>query len=555
MATVQEIPFRSIPHQSALFLDYLDFSPSALRFYQNAPTINNLISMARGPLAEWPFPRIEIASILRRQNEEFGCDSKTRHHIDELEKPGCVAIITGQQVGIFVSPLYTIYKALTSIHLAETLKSHGIRAVPVFWMETEDHDLPEVTHRTILDGNSKIQNVDYRDALFGKTGIPQGSVGAITFPESIREVGRDFLSQLSDSPYKPEIQHQIESSYRPGATFALAFAQMLAALLRGSGLILFDPHDAAVKRLTSAVYQKSLREADAFRAALVQRNQELQSAGFHSQVNVLENSTVLFMYEDGARQALEKRESAFALKNSHRLYDLEQLLQLAEQSPEKFSPNVLLRPLIQDTLFPTLSYVGGSAEIAYFAQIEVLYRSCGRPMPIIWPRDSFTLIEPSIAAMLDQMKLNLRDCFQNESLLIEKALRSSGLSEATLSIDELHRHLDEGLTEIKPEVQVVDPTLVRALETARRKILHNVQRLKSQAIRRETVQNSFISKAAEQLINNCYPNGVLQERQLDIHHFRARYGPSVLDEIRASLDTGSFSHHVIRLSSGGDIKG
>jgi bacillithiol biosynthesis cysteine-adding enzyme BshC len=330
---------------------------------------------------------------------------------------------------------------------------------------------------------------------------------------------------------------------------------MLTSLLQGCGLILIDPHDVAVKRLTSAVYQKALREAEAYRAALEQRNRELQSAGFHSQVNVLENSTVLFMYEDGARQALEKRESGFVLKNSNRCYNLDQLLQLAAQSPERFSPNVLLRPLIQDTLFPTLAYVGGSAEIAYFAQIEVLYRSLGRPMPILWPRDSFTLLEPSIAATLDRMELNIQDCFENDSPLIEKALRISGLSEAILSIDELREHLDEGLSEIKPDTQALDPTLVRALETARRKILHNVQRMKSQVIRQAASQNALISKAAEQLKNYCYPNGALQERAFDIHYFRALYGPSILNEIRASLNTGGFSHHVIRLSSGGETKG
>ena len=122
MATVQEIPFRSIPHQSALFLSYLDFSPPALRFYRNAPTIENLERMARGIWPNLRFPRAEIASILRRQNDEFGCDATTRHQIDELEKTGCVAILTGQQVGIFAGPLYTIYKALTAIHLAEDLE-------------------------------------------------------------------------------------------------------------------------------------------------------------------------------------------------------------------------------------------------------------------------------------------------------------------------------------------------------------------------------------------------------------------------------------------------
>jgi|WetSurSiteA1Bulk_404760.scaffolds.fasta_scaffold06864_3 bacillithiol synthase len=547
MPTIQDIPFSSIPHQSALFLSYLNFSPPALRFYSNAPTIESLERIARADPADLRFPGAEITSILRRQNDAFGADAKTQHQIDELEKAGCVAILTGQQVGLFASPLYTIYKALTTVHIAEELKKRGIRAVPIFWLETEDHDLPEVTHRTLLDPHGSIQTIDYRGTLFKEAGMLPGSVGSLRFPESVREVVHDFLSRFPDSSWKGEIQHQLESTYKPGATFALSFAQLLSQILRGSGLILFDPHDSEAKRLTRAVIQKSLRESDTLRAALLERNQELESAGFHSQVSILENSTVLFLFEDGARYALERRDSGFALKNGSRIFSLDELLSLAEQTPEKFSPNVLLRPLIQDYLFPTIAYVGGSSEVAYFAQIEVLYRLFGRPMPVIWPRNSFTLIESQIGAEMDRLQITLQDCFHDRQSLTEKVLRNSGFSEAATNIEGLQRLLDHGLTEIKPELQAVDPTLARALETARRKIFHNVQRLKSQVIRLEATQNSAISNIVDMLRNNCFPNGALQERELGIQHFLVRYGPSVLDDIRASLELGRFSHRVLRL--------
>jgi bacillithiol biosynthesis cysteine-adding enzyme BshC len=393
--------------------------------------------------------------------------------------------------------------------------------------------------------------MDYRQALFKETGMPQGSVGSLSFPESIREVVRDFLSRLPDSSWKPEIQHQLESSYKPGATFAQSFAQLLLQILRGSGLILFDPQDPEAKRLTSHVIQKSLRQSHRVRAALLERNQELASAGFHSQVSVLENSTVLFFFEDGVRCALEQTNSGFALKNCTRFFSSDELLTCAENTPEKFSPNVLLRPLIQDHLFPTIAYVGGSAEIAYFAQIEVLYRLFGRPMPVIWPRDSFTLIEPQIGAEMDRLRIDLQDCFQGKSALTEKALRASGFSDAAINIEQLHKHLEQGLTDIHPQMQAVDPTLAQALETAKRKVLHNVQHLKSQVIRLEAAQNSLISNTVDLLMNNCYPQGALQERALSLQHFEVRYGPSVLDQIRSSMGTGCFSHHVLRLGQGG----
>jgi len=548
---VQEIPFRCIPHQSALFLSYLEFSPAALQFYQHAPTLENLERAARAFSAERPVRRTDLASILRRQNESFGCDATTRQNIDTLEKDGCVAILTGQQVGIFAGPLYTIYKALTASHLAGTLKERGIRAVPVFWMETEDHDLAEVTHRSSLDTDSAIHSVDYGRTLFANAEAPKGSVGSIRFPESIRDAVHDFLGRLPDSRWKAEIRQQLESTYRPGSTFAQSFGELLSHILRGTGLILFDPHDPEAKRLTSGIWQQAVLQSDSIHDALVKRKTELESAGFHAQVSVLENSTVLFFYEGQARLAVESRGSDFALKNSPRVFSLDTLLQCAGNTPEKFSPNVLLRPLIQDTLFPTIAYVGGSAEVAYFAQIEVIYRIFGRPMPVIWPRDSFTLIEPPIAAEMNRLGIDIQDCFQDRQRLVENVLRNLGLSDASSGIAELGIILDGGLTDIQPQLQSVDPTLARAAETARRKILHNVGRLKSRVSRMEATHNARISDVALRLANNCYPNGVLQERELSIQHFWASYGPSVLEDIRSSLRPEAFTHHVLCLSDGG----
>ena len=168
-------------------------------------------------------------------------------------------------------------------------------------------------------------------------------------------------------------------------------------------------------------------------------------------------------------------------------------------------------------------------------------------MPVIWPRDSFTLIEPGIGAEMDRLQISLQDCFQGQQYLVEKALRNSGFTEAASSIEELQNHLDQGLTEIRPEMQSVDPTLAQALDTARRKILHNVQRLRSRVIRLEATHHSSISNTVDSIMNNCFPKGTLQERQLGIQHFWARYGPSLLNEIRSSLDLRCFSHRVIRL--------
>lgn len=547
MAKVEDIPFRKIPHHSSLFLSYLDFSPDALRFYVNSPTLENLIGGANELVGNHKFPRREIASILRRQNESFGSDDETMRNIQNLEREDCVAILTGQQVGLFTGPIYTVYKALTAIQIAEELKGRGICAVPVFWMETEDHDLSEATRRTITSGNHSPCVRDYREMLFKDSPAPPGSVGRMPFPENIRNVVQDYLDHLPETAWKSEIRHQLEAACRPGTTFAQSFAKLLSGIFRNSGLILFDPRDQGAKSLLCGIFQNAIRDADIIRSELLKRNEELASAGFHAQVGILENSTALFYFLDDSRHALEKKGAGFSLKNHGRHFSLDELLNQAQRSPENFSPNVLLRPVIQDFLFPTVTYVGGPAEVAYFAQAEVLYKLWNRPMPIIWPRSSFTLIEPEVRVELDRLAIHFQDCFQGKQFVAEKALRGSEFSGAASSLEELKEHLDQGLSAIQPEIRAVDPTMAKALGNVRRKVQHNVNRLKSRAVRLEAAKNSTISNTLEILMNHCYPNEKLQERELGIQHFWVRHGSSVMDELRASLEIERFSHCVLCL--------
>jgi bacillithiol biosynthesis cysteine-adding enzyme BshC len=547
MSATSDIPFRNIPNQSSLYLNYLALSPLALRFYRHPPTLEGVLTAARQKPAGLQFPRKSISSILRRQNEMYGGDSVTMRRIDELEGSDSVAILTGQQVGVFTGPLYTVYKALTAIRLSGELRKHGIKAVPVFWMDTEDHDLPEVTRRTVLDTHSSVHVLDYRSALFDESEASVRPVGSLQLTQSIQEVIRDYAGYLPASEWKPHVQSLLESAYRPGASLALSFARLLSQILKGSGLILFDPQDPEAKPLATPVFQKALRSADAIHAALVERNRELGDAGFHTQVSVMENSTVLFYLSEGERRALERRRSGFGLRHSDRTLTLDELLSCAERTPEKLSPNVLLRPLVQDYLFPTIAYVGGSSELAYFAQIEALYAFYDHPMPVLWPRNGHTLIDSAIGTEMERLGIEVEDCFQGEQLLIEKAVHHTGAPRPCASLEQLQEALDRGLTEIRPELQAVEPPLVRALETARRKIMHNIRHLRSQIIRLEGVEDCSVLSAVRSLLNHCFPNRNLQERELNIFYFLARYGPQLLDTIGSATEIENFAHRVIRL--------
>ncbi len=544
---IKDIPYSQIPSQSALFLQYLEHNPKALRFFRHAPSFEILCSDLRDRILRGDFPRSEVISILRRQNESYGCASKTLDRIRELENPDCVAIVTGQQVGLFTGPLYTIYKALTAIHLADTLRNREIPAVAVFWMETEDHDLEEVTHTTVLDSDDSVRIMNYRDILFTDVSPSARPVGSMPFPDSIGNVVRDFAGHLPRSKWKPEIAALLERTCHSGATFVQSFARLLTDILKDSGLILFDPADSDTKPLVSHIFRWALDNSDAIRTSLVDRDRELESAGFHSQVHVSEKSTVLFHIENQERQALERHPQGFALKNTNRILSLQKLQDRLAGNPETFSPNVLLRPIIQDTLFPTLAYVGGPAEVAYYAQIEVLYSLLKKPIPVIWPRESFTLMEPSVRNSMLRLGIEVGDCFEGIQALKEKALHHSGSGTSGARIEALIRKVDKILAGIGPAVKDLDPSLPHGLDTARSKILHNLRRLKSRVDAIEGNADSSVLKAAGLLMNHCLPNRNLQERELNIFHFLSSRGPAVLDAIRSGIRTSGFFHHVLQL--------
>jgi len=543
---IKDIPFSQIPNQSDLFLQYLEHSPEALRFFRSAPDFENLRTGLHKRIISREYPRLKITSILQRQNESYGCPSETLKRIAELQKPDCVAIVTGQQVGLFTGPLYTIYKALTAVRLAEALRDRGIPAVAIFWMETEDHDLEEVTHLTVLEPDDSVRVMDCRDILFPDAPSNR-PVGSIPFPDGIADIVRDFVRHLPESDWKPEMASMLERIYHPGSTFARSFARLLNEILKDSGLILFDPGDPDTKPLVSQVYRWVLENSDTVRTSLVERNRELESAGYHSQVHVSENSTVLFYIENNERHALEKRPSGFSLKNTNRSFSLQELRNHLEKNPGRFSPNVLLRPLIQDTLFPTLAYVAGPAEVAYFAQAGALYQLLEIPMPAIWPRESFTLMEAAVRDSMHRLGIEVRDCFEGITALKEKALHNTGSGTSGERIEALIRTVDATFAEIGPEAGNLDPSLPQAFDTARSKILHNLRRLKSRVFDIEGNPDSAVLKAAGLLLNHCLPNRNLQERELNIFHFLSGRGPDLLDAIRSGIRMQGFYHHVLQL--------
>jgi len=549
MPLVEHISFRRLPKHSELFLQYVESASPALAFYQTPPSIAAIKALADTGTPLSVAPRGPIASILKRQNEQFGCGATTQENIQELRHDNCVAVLTGQQVGLFTGPLYTVYKALTCIRLADELRSRNMRAVPIFWMDSEDHDLAEVLRVATADSEGRPALLNCAERLFGSAVPPSCSVGPLVLGDGIGDCLSEYTAGLAAHEWSHQVRRQLESAYAPGHTLARAFACAMTELFSRHGLIFFDTMDPEAKRLARPVVERAIVSAAEIRAALRERGDALHEAGYHRQVNILEDSTVLFVVDDGGRKALTSQGSVFGLRHTPTEWTGDQLIAQLDDRPESFSPSVMLRPLVQDYLFPTVAYVAGPAEIAYFAQIETLYRLFGRRMPAIWPRAAFTLLDHETTGLIERHALEFTDCFSERDRLIEKMLAGSGHSEAVQEIRLLKSYLDRGLADLRPQVVSVDLTLGPALDNARRKILFNIDRLARRAVRLEAEQDRVMQRDAERIMSACYPLGSLQERIYGIYPFLARYGPSLIDQLYGLIRIEGFYHQVVRLEN------
>ena len=380
------IPFRRLPHQPKLFVRFVDDFPSVSGFYAHPPNFESVKAVAQS--LDFPAERRrEVASILRRQNEAFGAGAATQANLARLEQ-GAVAVVSGQQVGLFSGPAYAFYKALTAVRLAKELSDAGIAAVPVFWMATEDHDLDEVRHVSWFNAGKLIR---FELPAEEPAGRPVGRVRLGPAVEELARNGADLLS----GPGSETISQALLQSYRAEETYGSAFGKLFARLLIQEGLILLDPMDSGLHRVAAPLYRKALENRDALNEKLLERGKELESAKFEAQVKVTSRSTLLFTIRDGLRQPVTLTNGAGngKFKSGEAVWSREEILRLVDAEPEAFSPNALFRPVVQDFLLPTAAYLGGPAEICYLAQSQVIYEHLLGRMPVVLPRSAFTILD------------------------------------------------------------------------------------------------------------------------------------------------------------------
>jgi bacillithiol biosynthesis cysteine-adding enzyme BshC len=534
------LPFGQIPHTTPLFADFLSDYSKVQQFYPRSGYFNQWFNDEAANLAYDPERRLRVSVILERQNQSWGASAKTLENTGRL-RAGASAAVTGQQVGLFGGPLFSIFKALTAVKLADHATRSGIDCVPVFWLATEDHDLAEVNQVSIPGSDGALQSLSVPTQ-----GAPDAPVGTIRFGSEIQAVVEAAAGWLGPS----ELSDFLPQAYRPGETFGSAFARLFARLFADWGVILLDAADPEFHQIGQPIYRAAVERAPELDDALLARGKALEAAGYHQQVKVTPSSTLLFTLRNGARVPVHRRVngngSADFLIEEERISQAE-LLDRVASSPQDFSAKVLLRPVIQDYLLPTLAYTGGSAEVAYFAQVAVVYEALlGRVTPIV-PRFSATIVESKAKGLLERYGLRLPDLFQGPESLREQMASRTLPKELQTAFDQAEASLEKSLTAIREGLARLDSTLVDSAANAASKMHHQLTQLRAKAARAELRQTEVLTRHAELLSNSLYPGKALQEREIAGSYFVARHGAEFLRDVYETIHPECLDHQVITL--------
>lgn len=534
------LPFTQIPHTTRLFADFLSYSSPVHPFFPRSPHFDEWLHEEAAKISYNSSRRERVAAILERQNKAWGASPKTLENLEKFRK-GAAVVVTGQQVGLFGGPMFAVYKALTAVMLAEQATRSGVDGVPVFWLATYDHDLAEVNHVAIPGSEGKLQVL-----TTPSHDVPGAPVSAVHFGEEIVPVVNQAAALLGET----EATQFLRECYRTGESLGTAFARLYARVFAEWGVILLDASDPGLAQMAQPIYRAAVERASDLSAALLKRGQALEAAGYHQQVKVTESSVLLFTTRQGARLPMHRREDGSFLidgeASGERLSQSELLAQISAH-PEQFSPNVLLRPVVEDYLLPTLAYTGGAAETAYFAQAGAVYEAVlGRVTPIV-PRFSATIVEPKTQRLLEKHGISVTDVFSGPEALRREIAAHSLPHDLQQAFESARRSFDENFSLVKKKLEKLDRTLVDAAETSCSKMQHQLEKLHAQAARAEAQKGELVTRHADHLSDALYPDKGLQERGIGGIYFLARYGRDLLHQLYETIHADCHDHQVIEL--------
>ncbi len=537
------IPVSLLPHIPPLARDYLSDYGKVGEFYNGDFRDPAAFERQAQSVLSRDIPRRDLAAILADQNRSYGCGPETLDQIDKLVRDRTGAVVTGQQVGLFSGPLYTIYKALTAIKLASRLSRRGPgSSVPVFWLASDDHDLAEIDHVTLLDKDNRLEDIRCPGPS-EENRIPASN---LLLPRDIEACLRRLEELTPATEFKSGILGGLSEAYAPGRSYVEAFARWMTRLFGRRGLIFIDAADPRLKEMGKHVFQREIGEGSPSTRQALETSEKLRRAGYAAQVPLHEGILNVF-YTDGERRSIQGRDGAFEIRGQEPEVRPEDLLARAGKDPSRFSPNVLLRPIFQDALLPTVAYVGGPAEIAYFAQMKGLYQAFDLPMPVIYPRKSVSILERKIARVLEEYGLEIPGLWAAPEAIVARVAAQKVPEALDNALQRARADHEADFESLKAEVLAFEPALEDSLGLARGKIGRQwtflEKKVRQAASRRDETARRQVRKA----VDNLYPNGRLQERVFNIVPYLIKYGDDFLERLDQAVDIDEHNHQVLKI--------
>ena len=534
------IDIRRFPWFRKLAADYsFDYNRVA-EFFAGNPAEPATWRSAIARAQQHPRKRDAIAAILEAQQRRRGAPQAALDAAARLRDPRAVAIVTGQQAALFGGPMFTLLKAITTIRLAERVRDEfDVPAVPIFWIEGEDHDWAEVKKCGVLDAEQCVRQV----ALGDPAGAYHTAVARVRLDDSAHAAITELEAVLPKTEFSAALLDSIRQVYQPGAGMADAFGRWLETTLGAYGLVLYDASDPAAKPLAADLFARELETAGTTARIAMAAGETLQARGYHAQAVAADEAVALF-YLNSGREAIKKTTGGFAVGDH--IEPADRLIQQAREHPELFSPNVLLRPLVQDTVFPTACYVAGPNELGYLGQLKGVYEAFGLPMPLIQQRATATLVDANTMKFLSRHEFPFEALRAQDEAALNELLESQLPASVEASLQDAARTVENQITRLAQEVAQVDPTLEGAARSTLTRMQDDLKKLHGKVIQAAKRKDDTLRRQYQHAKTLAFPGGHPQEREIGFVSFLNKYGPSLVDRLREEIPLEMGTHWVIQ---------
>lgn len=537
------VGFDKLFGSTRLFLDFINFRGCASKYFEYDFRDRSSYTKEAEQIDRTSYPREKLASIIRDAIHPLNPGRRLKDNIEKLASPGSLVVFAGQQVGMLLGPMYTVIKALTAYKLALKLESElGRPVVPCFWMATDDHDFDEVKNICLLDRAGECITISYEPAS-----LPDGAPMAdVLLDAGIADLLRRVEENLMETEFTGQIENLLKSSYISDRRLPEAFAALFNQLLKDFGIVPINPNYPGLKRIMSPVFRSEIENHPEIFERFEKRSLDIIETGYHRQVHKTGDSLNLFVNENGRRNVIVEN-GRFRLDGHDDVTTAEHMLEMLDKTPEKFSPNVCLRPIAQCFAFPTVCQIAGPSEAAYFAQIQPLFDYLNVPWPVVRPRMFASVMEPHIKRIFEKLSLDFASLYDDTGYEVSRVIKENFPPETQQKAESLRSEIEKPLLDLMKSLESSDPESSQAIEHTRKKVDHELNRLSKKLFAAHKKRHDTVKKQVYRAAKFLFPGGKFQERVLSPVYFANKFGPGIFKEIESKLNVDSVDHQIIEI--------